>query len=97
MFERFLILHLNDGKPVQFSSVRVLNEKQCSWMCVCCREESEMIEGEVVDVQIDRPTTVCSCSISCSRKHKPPTFVARARALDGRSWCGVLTACMHDV
>lgn len=32
--------------------------------CVRCREESEIIEGEVVDVQIDRPSTVCTLVIN---------------------------------
>ena len=29
----------------------------CVWLCIQYREETEIIEGEVVEIQIDRPTT----------------------------------------
>ena len=42
----------------------------CVCVCVCvCREETEIIEGEVVEVQIDRPTTASVSVLSLSTEN----------------------------
>ena len=51
-----------------------------------------MIEGEVVDVQIDRPTTVCFCFFSPSLFLFLKPFPVLVRSLDWRSWCA---DCVH--
>lgn len=41
------------------------------WCIFFCREETEIIEGEVVEIQIDRPATG---TVSClARKRQPET------------------------
>lgn len=45
------------------------------WFIFFCREETEIIEGEVVEIQIDRPATG---TVSClARKRQPETGSGR--------------------